>query len=517
VVSPHQPPRDGVARSSSANGSATGGLPTVDACTLAAARATSKLAHAEAAGHLERAIDLLVGAGQAETATHFELVHTLGRAHWRAGQRDDAAAAFDEAWRLAERLDDVEARARAAIGGGFSCDFSGPAAIARAERCRTSLAHLPDGDGALRARLLADLAASLAVQDDRRPGQIAAAEALAMARRVGDPVAIGYALVAVQFLNQGPSRLAARLSDAREIISIATGTGEHPLQVLGRFCLIGALLESGDASLDREISAQTDAVRRLGEPGYQRHDVWFQCMRALLRGSVDDAERLAARGLEVASAAGDPDAFAVYGGQFTVALWMRGRPGEAEDTYLSMRRAQPNDPLWTAVLAGMYATTGRPGLAAELVPELPIDIVPDDQFTLLTLATLAEAAWVVGDDRVVGDLYDVLTPFADRMIPIAMGVSCWGPVARTLGMLSVRLGAIDRGIDHLTEAIDLAGRLSARPWLAEAELDLVATQLQHGRVTERTRVLLEQAAALADSIGMPVLQARAAELYAQLR
>lgn len=501
--------------------SASGGLTpstqrAIDRCALAASQATSTFAHADAAEHLDAAVRLLIDAGEAGTPTHFELLHSLGKARWRAGQREEATAVFDEAWQIAQLLGDVDRAARAALGGGFSCDFGGEAAATRAARCRRALDHLPHADGATRVRLMADLAASLAAQTDPQPARRAAAEALAMARVVGDPVALGYALVAVQFTNQSPTRLEGRIADAREILSIAASSGEHPLQVLGRFCLMGALLEAADPALHREADAQAETVRRLEEPGYRRHDVWFQCMRALLRGDVDEGERLAALGLEVGVAAGDPDALAVHGAQTSVARWIRGQTADSIPTYEAMRSYQPDHPMWTSVLAATHARTGRPELARPLLDEFELDDVPDDQYALLTLTTAADAACITHDARLIRPLYEALVPYAGRIAPVAMGVVCWGPVDRPLGLLAFERNDVEAGLDHLGRALAATERLGARPWIAEAALDMVHAQLQHGRVCPGTDELLGVGESLATSIGMPVLTARAAELRQRL-
>ncbi len=486
----------------------------IDRCTVAASRATSTFAHADAAHHLSQAIRHVSNAGHAGTTTHFELLHALGRAHWRAGQREEAAATFEDAWLVAQILDDPERAARAAVGAGFSCDFSGDAALARAARCRGALDRLPECASATRARLLSNLASSMMVQPDARPARAVAAEALAMARGVGDPVALGYALVAVQFTDQDPARLSGRLADAREILSLAATTGEHALEILGRFGLIGALLEAGDPSLDAEIDAQAEAVRRLNEPRYRRHHIWFECMRLLLRGRLGQAERSARLGLDVALADGDPDALDVYGGQIAVARWMQGRSTENTGMYEAMRARFPTMPLWTAVLASAHATSASASAAAAvpLLDEFQLEAVPGDQYTLLTLAAAADAACVLGDARLLGPLHESLAPYADRMTPIAMGVACWGPIARPLGLLDLALGDVDAGIGHLEVALQRAEELDARPFVAESSLDLAAAHIRYDRSSASTAALIDRGESLAATIGMPSLVARAAAL-----
>jgi hypothetical protein len=380
-----------------------------------------------------------------------------------------------------------------------------------------ALQHLPDGDSAGKARLLADLAASLVVDSDRSPAQRAAAEATAMARRTGDPLAIGYALVAEQFLNQGPSQLADRMASAREILAIAAGTREHPLEVLGRFCLMGALLEAGDPALDTEIDAQTSAVRRLREPGYQRHEVWFRCMRALLDGRLGAVEDLAMEGFEAAAAASDPDAFTVYGGQIATARWMQGRGAETAPSFELMSAEEPHTPMWRAVLAAVRAWSGDLDAAAELLAGLRDDTVPDDRHTLLTWSAIGEAATVVGDRDRAADAHDALLPYDGRMVPIAMGVASWGPVARQLGQLALQLGDVHAAIGHFDAALDLATRLSATPWIAWCELDLVDAELRAGRTSAGAAGRIAHAAELASITGLGHLVERAARLAERVR
>lgn len=518
VVSSHQSPSGGLERRPTERGHASGSpLSAVDASTLHAARATSKLDHGDAARHLTAAVGAVIEAGEEGSPTHFELLHALGRACWRAGDRTAAADAFDDAWRLAELIGDADLRARAAIGGGFSCDFSGDAAAARAERCRAALDQMPAGDSATRARLLADLAASLAVEADGRTGQRAAAEAKEMAQRVGDPIATGYAMVAEQFHRQGPTALERRIADGREIVRIAARTGEHPLEVLGRFCLVGALLEAGDPAFEREIDAQAAVVRRLREPGYRRHDIWFRCMRSLLRGNLDEAEVLAQEGFDAAFAANDPDALAVYGGQVSVARWLQDRMAETVPTCELMWGEEPQRPLWPAILATARATAGDVDGATELLERIDVGAVPDDRHTLLTLSGVATTALAIGDRDRIEAASAALAPYGGRMVPIAMGVASWGPVDRDLGLLALAAGRVEPGIDHLEAAVDLATRLNARPWVAWAEIDLVTAEVQHGRVSSRTAPMLAHATTLATDVGMAGLVVRATGLRAAVR
>src|SRR5690606_12727791 len=99
------------------------------------------------------------------------------------------------------------------------------------------------------------------------------------------------------------------------------------------------------------------------------------------------------------------------------------------------------------------------------------------------------------------ELWEALLPYADRMVPIAMGAACWGTVAHRLGALALRLGHVEEGLAHLEQAISLCARLGARPWLAEAQLSLAAALLDAGHaVPGRVSQLVAEAGATVDAL-----------------
>ncbi|NLA36307.1 MAG: hypothetical protein GX868_11585, partial [Actinobacteria bacterium] len=129
--------------------------------------------------------------------------------------------------------------------------------------------------------------------------------------------------------------------------------------------------------------------------------------------------------------------------------------------------------------------------------------------TLLNLFTMADIAAAVGDDELVADLRDVLLPYADRAVPIAMGAACFGVVARPLGNLAARLGRVDEAIAHFERAISVSARMGARPWLADAQLALAETLVASGRGADpRVAVLVDEAAATAGNLGLAVFERR---------
>jgi DNA-binding SARP family transcriptional activator len=486
----------------------------VDACRSAAEVATASFSHAAATAHLSRALDIVALHPEAGV-THFEVAFELAGAIQRAEGSLAAESAYEHALELARSLDDPALIAQAAARHGIAFFADGSAQLSRAADCRASLADTPTDDSAIRARLLAHIVAADPMGPDRMS---IATEAVAMARRLDDPETLGIALVAQQLADLGPSTLAARLRSSREIIAIAETCGDAELAIRGHFMLMNALLEAGDLrELDATLLAQDRKVSTIAERRFDRHALWFRCMRATLDGRALDAERLAAECLAISQELQDPDGFGVYTGQCGVALWLQGRLDELAPVYVDLLRDEPDEPLWPAVL-GWVVLKDQPETARGMLELLPPPAeLPQGMHTLLNLFTMADVAVAVGDDDVVTQLRDVLLPFADHTVPIAMGAAFFGVVARPLGHLAIRLGRLDEGIAHFERAIRISARMGARPWLADAQIALTEVLVDAGRGDEpRVQALVGEAAAITEHHGLALFTPRLERLRARL-
>lgn len=491
----------------------------VDASLLAADVAASAMADEDAVVHLQRARTVVDAHGGDDPALGFEVVFALAGAQMAAVGREAAEGLYREAWELALATDDPALIGRAAARHTIQFFFSGDVAAEHGRQVRRALELVPDdGDDAQRARLCAALATALLVEHPA--GAVEQAEcAVEVARRSGDPVAVGHALVAQQVADLGPRTLTRRLASAREIIAIAESCGDRDLLVHGRFLLMAALLERGDVGeLDAQLSAQHDIVDTIAAPRFARHATWFRATRAMLDGDPDLVEHLAAECYAVAEKLGDPDGPGVFWGQVGVARWMQGRIGEMEPAYVEQRRTEPEAVVYTAVLAWLWSRDGQRAAARGALAELPPPSeLPHGQHTLLTLATLAETAVALDDRQLGAAVWEELLPFADHVVPIAMGAATWGAAARPLGALELHLGRVDEGIAHLERAVAVCARLGARPWLTESQLELAEALLDHGRSDDpRLPELLGEAAGTVERCGLAVFTERVAALSTRL-
>ncbi len=484
----------------------------VDASRAAAEVATASFSHAAATAHLSRALDI-VSLHPEAGVTHFEVAFELAGAIQRADGSLAAEPAYEHALELARSLGDPALIAQAAARHGIAFFADGSAQLSRAADCRAALADTPTDDSAIRARLLAHVVAADPMGPDRMS---IATEAVAMARRLDDPDTLGIALIAQQLADLGPSTLRTRLRSSREIIAIAETWGDAELAIRGHFMLMNALLEAGDVrELDAALLAQDRKVSTVAERRFDRHALWFRCMRATLDGRAVEAEHLASACFEIAQELQDPDGFGVYTGQYGVALWLQGRLHELAPVYVDLLRDEPDEPLWPAVL-GWVLLDDQPETARGMLELLPPPAeLPQGMHTLLNLFTMADIAVAVGDDDVVMQLRDVLLPYADHTVPIAMGAAFFGVIARPLGHLAVRLGRLDEGIAHFERAIRISARMGARPWLADAQIALAEVLVDAGRGDEpRVQMLVAEAAAITERHGLAVFTPRLERLHA---
>lgn len=475
----------------------------------AAHLATDSLAFEDSVGLLRRAHTLTEQHGD-DPVEASEVLLELAAATFTASGRHAAEARYQQAWAQALTTGRVDLIARAAVRNGIQYFFSGDVIDVVADQCGHALDLLDQDDHPLRARLHANLAAALV---RHAPGEATqhASTAVTLARASGDQVALASALVAEQVVDLGPATLPRRLRTAHEILALAEAVGDRDLIVHGRFLLMAGLLERGDiGELDAQLNVQDEVIDTLASPRFARHALWFRAMRAMLDGDTDKIEQIAESCFEIADELDDPDGEPVFWGQVGVARWMQGRLLELEPVYLEQRRREPDEPLWASVLAWVWSQHGQLDAARGALAALPpVAETASDMHTLLRLVTTADAAVAVGDGDLVAEAWNALLPYADRVVPVGMGAAVWGTVARPLARLALYLGHVDEGIAHLERAIAVCARLGARPWLAEAQLELAGALLDH-RPDEGDRIsaLVTEAAATVHRCDLAVLHDR---------
>src|SRR5262249_17387501 len=185
--------------------------------------------------------------------------HHRRRGGWRlgharagkvAGDPEAACESFFEAADLALRLSDAELLAEAALRDRLWWAITSHAADHRAmallEEARR---RLGERDSPLRAAVLAQLATGMAYPAGQLdPGLALAADAVAIARRLGDPALLVQCLVQQHEVCQPPDGLARRREIVDELDRFVTASARADLDCLVQWMRAIDLLETGDRS-----------------------------------------------------------------------------------------------------------------------------------------------------------------------------------------------------------------------------------------------------------------------------
>ena len=499
------------------------GRKAVDHAVAAGRRAVALLAYEEAVRLFRMALQALRESPDEELRCQVLLL--LGDAESRSGDGPASRETLLEAAGIATRLDLPELLARAAFA------YAGRIPWARAgidrqviPLLKQALEALGAEDSVLRVLLLSRLAGALRDQPAMAPRAALGREAVAMARRIGDPETLIYALLgqlASTFL--GPDGLDQRFAFAEELDRLTEQVEDRERRMDALFFRFLAFMASGQVWEARDqAELHSRLAGELRQPCHQWYAGMVVTILALQDGRFEEADRLIAKTLEAGRQAQAWDAeashlFALFGLRRE-----QGRLAELED---DLRRAPLDYPGYRSLRCMLLTTLcdlGRLDEARALFEQLATGefaAFPKDSEWLFALTLLAEAAEVLGDrdrDRALV-LYRQLAPYAGLVALAASEVSV-GPVSRPVGILATLLGHDDDAAGHFEDAIACTQRMGARPWLAHAQQAYARMLVGRGRPGDRKRAveLLTSALEACERLGMAVLAGRVTALLAEL-
>jgi tetratricopeptide (TPR) repeat protein len=471
-------------------------------------RAMEVLAYEEAAGHFERALRALDLQEPADQAERCELLLALAAARMAAGEVAGARARYEQAAALARRTGDGEQLARAAFGLGVEFT-AGTVDELEVRLLEEALAVLGETDSILRARVLGRLAKALqsSPDPDRRAGL--SESAVAMARRIGDPVPLAAVLYDRHMATWAPGNLPERRAISAEVVRLAESSGAGVMALRGRGFLMANLLELGDlAALRRELDTYRRAAQELGQPHFLWHVPLFEAGQALLAGHFDDAETLAREALALGRRARDP-VVAIYHPIILTGLrWGQGRLPELEPTLAEFVDRYPSNLGWRATLAVLLCEAGRPGEAAGHFERLATGDfagLPRNHLFLYHATALAMVAYALGDADRASTLYELLAPYADHNVLAArLPLGTLGSSRQYLGLLAAAMGRWDDALAQLDAAAAAHERMGALPLQARSRHHYALALQARGRPEDRARARehLEWAEGVARRLGM---------------
>ncbi|WP_250008891.1 BTAD domain-containing putative transcriptional regulator [Actinoplanes sp. M2I2] len=266
---------------------------------------------------------------------------------------------------------------------------------------------LPPARGAARARLLATIAVES--RGTRDADAVAAArEAVALARELGDPALLAFALNGLFMQSCHRCGLAPERDEiGAELITVS---GEHGLvtyEVLGHLIRVQARSAlADDAAADTHAAAADRLAAEHERPLVAVFTDWYRAMRQ----ATPEAYRSAARSL---TGAGMPG---LENGLLALALLCLDRPDHTLDYGPYEPWARPH-----ALLADGRTEQARDALRE--VPDPPADLLSEALWCLVGRAALA-----VGDRGALTRAQLALTPAAGQIAGAGSGVLAAGPV-----------------------------------------------------------------------------------------
>ena len=474
----------------------------------------SQAAHAyeDAAAHFERALAALEIVNRDDAAARCEVLLALGATRWRASDHDPRST-FGEAVELARGLASPDRLARAALGAGGRFYAPGDTDEPYRELLEEVLAALEPGDSVLRVRVLARLAENLVFAEPAaRPGELAA-EAIDMSRRLGEASGLAAALMGQHAALLHAEHTHERRRIGEQALALASELGEVELGALGRHWLLYDLAELGELDEARRRHAELDALaRELQQPLYRHSSLSWRCVLASIAGRFDEAERIARESVRLAEGAQAPDAQAHFTAQLIAQRREQGRLHELLPDIERLAGDGPAAAAWRAILPLAYLDAGDPACAQAAFDRAlanGVRAIPRTMLWLTSMASLAEAAARLDDPVQSIQLYNVLEPFADRLVQWSFTGNA-GSVHRLLGCTAATAGWNDRARAHFEAALRRHVELGATPLLARTQCDYGELLLQGNEVERRVaRRYLREARQAARRLGMVGVAARA--------
>ena len=491
----------------------------VEYATRAGERAMTRLGYEVAVRHFERGLEALA-LQPGDGALRLGLLLRLGEAAWRAGDVRKARAVLEDAAACARALGSAEALAQTAVTFGRVSTETGVVDQALVALLEEALAALGDADSGLRAALLARLAMALYFTREEERRAALTDEAVAVARRVGEPVPLVGALITRQLMLWGVAGVDQQLALADEALAVARAIPDpQPGFEIERFRMLAQQVLGDMPGSHAALDAYARRAAQVRLPTYRWHAAVVGAMRLLMLGKLDEGERVAAEALAMRQHGFGSQSGQAYLIQTFVVYREHGRLAELEPALTALARGYPGLPVWRFGLALLRAETGQADGARTLVAPFAADGLeglPRDGNFVPALVILAEVVHQLEEPRWAELVYPLLLPFASWNVVVGLSAACYGSAARYLGLAAATLGRRADAYAHFEEALAMNARTSARVLEAYTRYDYARLLLGGESRAERARAveLLAPAHRAAEELALPRLRARLAALDA---
>jgi class 3 adenylate cyclase/tRNA A-37 threonylcarbamoyl transferase component Bud32 len=480
----------------------------VDYSRRAGERAAELMAHEEAAAHFDRALQALDFAGAPEDSVRCELLLGLAQARFRSGDGEASQASFRAAAEIAQSCGLPEALARAALGFAGPQATYGPAVPERVRLLEAALEALGPDDSRLRARLLGRLAQEFVFSEEHDKSAPLAEEAVAVARRLGDPVTLARALMGMRWAIGGPDEPERQRALSEETVRLAIQAGDREAQLAAYNFLINDLRHAEQMEpARRAIAEQARLADELRQPFYRWWSLLYAASEAMFQGQYTEAQRLASEALAIGRQLDPPAALQYYAGQI---VFIRHETGGFEEFASAIRestRDVSDTPGWRLVLANLRAELGDEEPARrefEYFASRDFEPLPRDAIWLSMMSLVAALCIRLNDTERAARVYELLTPYTGRTFGTTLNPV--GTMDEALGRLAALLGRWDEAKRHFESTLAWTDRLGNIPYRVRALVHFAQMLLERGAPGDAGRVLalLNEALPVARELGMAV-------------
>jgi hypothetical protein len=459
------------------------------------------LAFEDAAEHYRVAVEAL-GAATRDAELRLRILAALGNALNAVGDIEAAAPRWLEAAQVAGETAQPERMLDCLEGFAGMLRLDGDPWVSAL--LDTLMDLLPPGDSAVRARAIGWRAHSFAwrfgphesradsLERDRRW----AADALAMAERIGDAHAVAAVTSAIMTIESrgadAGKMLRAAEETARLLQTLDPATSRNPTAIRnrrswtthGRF---RALLRLGRrAEAEAQLAEYGALAEQRGWSGPINNWLMGRAAIAIAEGRFGDGESLAARArsqagrsplVDVAHAAQVLAIRLEEGDVDTVAAFMEENLDAVQNPPSGWRYMAER-----LMLIGAHAEAGHLARVAHYF-QLVIDDVPrqlhDDLFAGLAIRYAAEACRQLGDVDHAAEWLPLVAPWSGQLLVVALAVTIEGAADRSIGHLYATLGDLGNADVAYTAAAQLESSAGFPPmvsrtryWHAKALIDL---------------------------------------------
>lgn len=431
------------------------------AAQLAARRATEVFAYVEALEMLEHALRAQDADPGSDDYARFELLTDLADVLRRAGRWIELRGVTHEAVEVADELGDVELLTLAGVMTSTGALWQSAAHAEvdpfLVDALRRALDRLPTGDDPRRCRTMLALAGEIYYGSTPQEREALCEEAVAMARRIGDPELTLTACLnaAIAVWRGGTARW--RLELTTEAVGIARELGDGTSLTSALTLQAVAAGELGEvAIMDEAISLARPEADRLRHIYAQLVLDSLEVSWSAMRGRFDEVEKIIGHMQsigEVVSITGFEESLA--GALLMLLLW-QGRDEELAAAMLSME-GNTFLPIATSIVA-IQCRTGSVD-AARAWYDAHLDEVDEAMesntwYSPMAWSMGAEAACYLGEPELGARAYELLTELAGRPACAGSGTAI-GPIDMFLAMAAYATGEAALAGKHADRALEL--------------------------------------------------------------